>query len=135
MRGAMQTCHRSQARDGYRDTPQLDNTPSCAILQASRIANGSISRQIDSFDPFAVVWRAASTGVTRSAAGASRGVPRGASLGEATSAGAVNSQRTLHAATRPPMTAFAEEPTAETCHPAFAVLTAESSVCSLYTEL
>lgn len=33
-----------------------------------------------------------------SAAGASRRVSRGASLGETTSAGAVNSQRTLHAA-------------------------------------
>lgn len=50
-------------------------------------------------------------------------VSRGASLGDSTSAGAENSQRTLHAATRPTMTAYRYHASREwALNPDFALL-------------
>ena len=96
---------------------------------ATYFAEWNKPRTIRLLCPLADSRRAASIRtVAESAAGANRRVSRGASLGEATSAGAVNSQRTLHAAPRPTMTAIAFIARAETVYPAFAFAPSESSV-------
>ncbi len=71
----------------------------CNIKVAKDFEFGTNLEQFDFFAPIAGLRHSASTRIVpRSADGASRRVSRGASTGETTSAGAVNSQRTLHAA-------------------------------------
>ena len=79
----------------------------CNSQRAKDVEHEPTSRQIDSYGPFPSLWQAASKRTEPlSAAGASGRVSRGASSGEPTSAGAGNSQRTLHAAKRPTATAY-----------------------------
>ena len=84
-------------------------TQRAAILQdgiAKYLEDETKSRQIGIAFPSSALAAPAIRIVPESDAGASRGVTRGASLGEQTSVGACNSQRTLYVAKRPTATAY-----------------------------